>query len=123
MVIVINTRCSIEYSGRASSQANEAWRLIIMTSSPPLKRRSLFFLFIKKALSQNSQLIINMKTGLLNMCLYFRYIYELTIRNLLHISLYIIKRLKYHISLSYYAVNHKGNNPEVEIMVQQRLML
>jgi len=30
MVIVINAKCSIEYSGRASSQANEAWRLIII---------------------------------------------------------------------------------------------
>jgi len=29
-VIVINAKCSIEYSGRASSQANEAWRLIII---------------------------------------------------------------------------------------------
>jgi RecB family endonuclease NucS len=35
MVIVINARCSIEYSGRASYQASEEWRLIIMTSSPP----------------------------------------------------------------------------------------
>jgi hypothetical protein len=57
------------------------------------------------------------------MCLYFNYIHKLAIGNLLHVSLYIIKRLKYHISLSYYQVNHKGNNPEVEIMVQQRLML
>lgn len=65
-----------------------------------------------------------MKTGLLSMCLYFNYIHKLAIGNLLHVSLYIIKRLKYHmLTLNYYEVNHKGNNPEVEIMVQQRLML
>jgi len=30
MVVVMNARCSIEYSGRASSKAGEAWRLIII---------------------------------------------------------------------------------------------
>ena len=30
MVIVMNAKCSIEYSGRASSRAGEAWRLIII---------------------------------------------------------------------------------------------
>jgi len=35
MFIVINAKCSIEYSGRATSQAYEAWRLIIMPSYPP----------------------------------------------------------------------------------------
>ena len=30
MVVVMNARCSIEYSGRASSRAGEAWRLIII---------------------------------------------------------------------------------------------
>jgi RecB family endonuclease NucS len=30
MVIVMNALCSIEYSGRASSKASEAWRLIII---------------------------------------------------------------------------------------------
>jgi len=29
-VIVINARCSIEYNGRANSQANEEWRIIII---------------------------------------------------------------------------------------------
>jgi len=30
MVIVMNAKCSIEYNGRASSKASEAWRLIII---------------------------------------------------------------------------------------------
>jgi len=30
MVIVMNAKCSIEYNGRASSKAGEAWRLIII---------------------------------------------------------------------------------------------
>jgi len=29
-VVIVNAKCSIEYNGRASSQANEAWRLIII---------------------------------------------------------------------------------------------
>jgi len=30
MVVVMNAKCSIEYNGRASSKAGEAWRLIII---------------------------------------------------------------------------------------------
>jgi len=30
LVVIVNAKCSIEYNGRASSQANEAWRLIII---------------------------------------------------------------------------------------------
>ena len=30
LVVIVNTKCSIEYNGRASSQANEAWRIIII---------------------------------------------------------------------------------------------
>ena len=29
-VVIVNAKCSIEYNGRASSQANEAWRIIII---------------------------------------------------------------------------------------------
>ena len=30
LVVIVNAKCSIEYSGRANSQASEAWRLIII---------------------------------------------------------------------------------------------
>jgi hypothetical protein len=30
MVVVMNAKCSIEYNGRASSKASEAWRLVII---------------------------------------------------------------------------------------------
>ncbi|MFP3207286.1 MAG: endonuclease NucS [Caldivirga sp.] len=30
MVVVMNAKCTIEYSGRASSKAGEAWKLVII---------------------------------------------------------------------------------------------
>jgi len=30
LVVIVNAKCSVEYNGRASSQAKEAWRLIII---------------------------------------------------------------------------------------------
>ena len=30
LVVVMNVKCTIEYDGRASSRASEAWRLIII---------------------------------------------------------------------------------------------